>query len=241
MRQGSSGTAQRRVLLFSLMTGLYEEVHGLISNHMLDPKTNVIFEPSGNMSNGQWWPHPAIWTINERRKGARSGVFGWPQDPIKISNYQPYLRARSFRESIDQILRWFNDPVQPINFGAIYSDEPDRAGHRSGPYSPEMTKMVRECDEHLGYLLDQIEKHDKLRNDLHLIVVSDHGMEQINGTEHPMYLDHYVDMDRIRAFGTPSVMSIFVQQRKWTSSNARSLAHPSLFFKRVISMQSAGI
>lgn len=75
-----------------------------------------------------------------------------------------------------------------------------------------MTRTVRECDEHLGYLLDQIEMHEKLRNDLHLIVVSDHGMEQINGTEHPMYLEDYVDLNRIRAFGTPPVMSFFVQQ-----------------------------
>lgn len=128
MCQRSYRTDQRHVLLFSLMTGLYEEVHGLISNHMLDPDTDAVFEPSDNMTNGDWWPYPAIWSINEQRRGAHSGVIGWPQDPIKISNYQPYRRSRSFREIIDQILRWFNDPIQPINFGAIYYHEPDLTG-----------------------------------------------------------------------------------------------------------------
>ncbi len=116
------------MLLFSLITGLYEEVHGLISNNMFDPKMNVTFESSGNMTNGDWWPYPTIWSINEQRKGARSGVVGWPQDPISISKYQSYRRARSFRDIIDQILLWFNDPIEPINFGAIYHHEPDLTG-----------------------------------------------------------------------------------------------------------------
>ena len=77
-----------------------------------------------------------------------------------------------------------------------------------------MTEKVRECDAHLGYLLDQIEASDKLRDRLHLIVTSDHGMEQINGTTRPIYLEDYVDMSRARAFGTPTVMSIFVRARK---------------------------
>ena len=111
-----------------LVTGLYEDVHGLISNHMFDPTTNMTFEPSANMSNADWWPYPAIWTINEQRKGARSGVVGWPQDAIRVSRYQPYERTRPFREIIDQVLRWFDDPIAPVNFGAIYFLEPDLTG-----------------------------------------------------------------------------------------------------------------
>ena len=95
---------------------------------MFDPKTNMTFEPSENMIDNQWWTHPAIWSINEQRKGARSGVVGWPQASINVSKYQPYRRARSFREIIDQILLWFNDPIEPINFGAIYCFQPDLTG-----------------------------------------------------------------------------------------------------------------
>jgi len=115
-------------ILFSLVTGLYEEVHGLISNHMFDPKTNSTFDPPQKMTNINWWPYPAIWSINEQRKGARSGVASWPQDPIDISKYQAYNRTRSFRDIIDQIFVWFDDPFEPINFGAIYYHEPDLTG-----------------------------------------------------------------------------------------------------------------
>jgi predicted AlkP superfamily pyrophosphatase or phosphodiesterase len=77
-----------------------------------------------------------------------------------------------------------------------------------------MTKTVRECDEHLGYLLDKIDANENLRKNLHLIIASDHGMEQINGTDNPIYLDDYVDSTKIQAFGSPTAMNIFVQPCK---------------------------
>ena len=95
---------------------------------MYDRKANVSFEPPSFPTAVNWWPYPGIWSINEQRKGARSGVASWPQDPIRISKYQPYHRSRSFRDIIDQILLWFNDPIEPINFGAIYFHEPDLTG-----------------------------------------------------------------------------------------------------------------
>jgi ectonucleotide pyrophosphatase/phosphodiesterase family protein 5 len=166
------------------------------------------------MTNADWWPYPAIWSVNEQRKGARSGVSSWPQESIRISKYQPYNRSRSFRDNIDEILLWFNDPVEPINFGAIYSDEPDRTGHRTGPYSVNTTEMVHKCDEHLGYLLDRIDSNKNLRENLHLIIVSDHGIEQINGVEHPLYIENYIDEAKVKVYGTSPAMNIFVQSGK---------------------------
>jgi len=113
--------------LIRLVTGLYEEVHGLISDEIYDPKTNSIFQSWKNMSS-QWWPLKSIWTINEQRIGARSGVIGWPQNSIVVSKYETYRKERSDKDIIDQILNWFNDPTEPINFGAIYFQEPSLTG-----------------------------------------------------------------------------------------------------------------
>lgn len=215
---------------------------------MFDPKLNLTFEPPYRITNGTWWTYPGIWDINEQRKGARSGVASWPQDPVYISKYQAYNRTRSFRDIIDQIFLWFNDPVEPINFGAIYYHEPDLtglvffslennsnilldkySGHRSGPYSENMTLMVRECDEYLGYLLDRIDGNDKLRENLHLIVTSDHGMEQINGTNNPLYIEDYIDLTKAKAYGIPTVMNIFVQSCKLISIYRNKIC---LFFSK---------
>ena len=110
------------------MTGLYEEVHGIVSNQMYDPGWNLTFEQPDKLNNADWWPYPAIWSVNEQRKGGRSGVVSWPQENLRISKYEPYKRSRAFRDIIDQTLRWFNDSVEPINFGAIYFDEHDLTG-----------------------------------------------------------------------------------------------------------------
>ena len=77
-----------------------------------------------------------------------------------------------------------------------------------------MNETIHKCDEDLGYLLDEIDKSIKLRNNLHLIITSDHGIEQVNGTEKPMYLDDYVDMNQLKAFGTETVLNLFLQPCK---------------------------
>ncbi len=73
-----------------------------------------------------------------------------------------------------------------------------------------MKNIIKGCDQDLGYLLNKIEQDVKLKNNLHLIVTSTHGMEQINATNKPIYLEDYVDMNRIKAFGSETVWNIFV-------------------------------
>lgn len=83
-----------------------------------------------------------------------------------------------------------------------------------------MTEMVRQCDDNLGYLLDRIEENAQLRQHLHLIVTSDHGMAQINGTTNPIYLEDYLDVNQVNVYSLSSVMNIFVHDRK-TSNEKR--------------------
>ncbi|CAF1160576.1 unnamed protein product [Rotaria sordida] len=194
---------------YTLITGLYEEVHGLVSNEIYDSKTKSVFQSWTNMTD-QWWPLKSIWTINEERYDGRSGVIGWPQHSISISKYEPYRKERSFKEIIDRMLKWFNDPIKPINFGAIYFPEPELTGYQTGPYSDKMKEIIKTCDEHLGYLLNEIDKNVNLKNNLHLIITSDHGMEEINATDKPIYLEDYVDMTKLKAFGTETVINIFL-------------------------------
>lgn len=87
-------------------------------------------------------------------------------------------------------------------------------GHQTGPYSNETRETIKQCDEFLGYLLNEIDKNPILKTNLHLIITSSHGMEQINATDQPMYLEDYVDMNKIKAFGTETVLNIFVNSCK---------------------------
>jgi hypothetical protein len=42
-------------------------------------------------------------------------------------------------------------------------------------------------------------------------------MEQINATDRPMYLEDYIDMNKIKAFGTETVLNIFANSCKLIS------------------------
>lgn len=212
-----------------MITGLYQEVHGVISDEFFDRDTRRIFSSWENASE-EWWPSETIWTLNEKRKDARSGVIGWPQQGIHVKRSEPFQKERTFRETIDRILSWFNDPSEPINFGAIYSHEPASAGkmtpvlhssaqnallgYQKGPFSSLMNRTVHQCDEDLGYLLDQIQKNVKLRNNLHLIITSAHGMERVNGTDHPIFLEDYLNMQKIDVFGSSTLWHIFLRSSK---------------------------
>lgn len=92
------------------------------------------------------------------------------------------------------------------------------SGHKTGPYAQKMTEMVRECDKHLGYLLDRIDADEKLRDNLHLIVASDHGMEQINGTDNPIYFEDYIDITKAKPYGKAPIMNIFLEPGKFLNS-----------------------
>lgn len=113
--------------LIRLITGLYEEVHGLIADEIYDPKTGNVFQFGENTTN-QPWPMKSIWTINEQRVNARSGVIGWLQDSINISRFRTYQQGVSSQSMIDQMLDWLTDTEDAINFGAIYFREPGLTG-----------------------------------------------------------------------------------------------------------------
>ena len=221
--------------LSRLITGLYEEVHGLISDQIYDKKTGSFFQFGENVTN-QWWPMKPIWTVNEQRIYTRSGVIGWPQESMNISKFRTYPPGQSSQSMIDQMLDWFTDSDERINFGVIYFREPGLTGkelptsksfcqlilflpgRRTGPYSNDLKKIVQQCDEDLGYLLNKIEEDVQLKNNLHLIVTSPHGMEQINATNNPIYLEDYIDTNQIKAFGSETLWNIFLSSCKSNES-----------------------
>ena len=88
------------------------------------------------------------------------------------------------------------------------------SGRRTGPFSTDLKKILQKCDDDLGYLLNRIERDVQLKNNLHLIVTSTHGMEQINPTNEPVFLEDYIDTQQIQAFGSETLWNIFLSSCK---------------------------
>jgi predicted AlkP superfamily pyrophosphatase or phosphodiesterase len=119
---------------WTLVTGLYEETHGIIQNQMFDPVLNSKYDPSivDSLSDFKWYAQnnitEPIWVTNQKANKNRLSAAEWIGSDVKIHDEAiitiPYNRTRPYKEIIDQFIQLFVKDEQPINFGAIYFDEP---------------------------------------------------------------------------------------------------------------------
>lgn len=189
---------------YTIVTGLYEESHGIIGNTMFDPKYNETFHIANRTqeADSKWFDEGGepIWVSNQKfSTSRRSGSIFWPGDRAAVKGflpyrYLPYDGSMPFRTRIDKIISWFVDDY-PINLGLLYFEEPDSTGHNFGPESPNITEKIQELDGDIGYLLKKLEDNDLL-DDMNIIITSDHGMTSTpTDEEHKINLDKYLALD----------------------------------------------
>uniref|UniRef100_A0A8C8SDV4 Autotaxin n=1 Tax=Pelusios castaneus TaxID=367368 RepID=A0A8C8SDV4_9SAUR len=164
--------------LYTLATGLYPESHGIVGNSMYDPVFDASFSLRGREKfNHRWWGGQPIW-ITATKQGVKAGTFFW-------SVVIPHERR------ILTILQWLNlpDNERPYVY-AFYSEQPDAAGHRYGPFGSEMINPLRDIDKIVGQLMDGL-KQMKLHRCVNVIFVGDHGMEDTT-CERTEFLSNYL-------------------------------------------------
>ncbi|XP_073186358.1 autotaxin isoform X3 [Lepidochelys kempii] len=164
--------------LYTLATGLYPESHGIVGNSMYDPVFDASFSLRGREKfNHRWWGGQPIW-ITATKQGVKAGTFFW-------SVVIPHERR------ILTILQWLTlpDNERPYVY-AFYSEQPDAAGHRYGPFGSEMINPLRDIDKTLGQLMDGL-KQLKLHRCVNVIFVGDHGMEDTT-CERTEFLSNYL-------------------------------------------------
>uniref|UniRef100_A0A8D0L6I9 Autotaxin n=1 Tax=Sphenodon punctatus TaxID=8508 RepID=A0A8D0L6I9_SPHPU len=170
--------------LYTLATGLYPESHGIIGNSMYDPVFDASFNLRGREKfNHRWWGGQPIW-ITSVEQGVKAGTFFWS---IVIRHERRILT----------ILQWLTlpDNERPYVY-AFYSEQPDAAGHRFGPFGSDMIVSLRDIDRIVGQLMDGL-KQLRLHRCVNVIFVGDHGMEDTT-CERTEYLNNYLsNMDEL--------------------------------------------
>ncbi|XP_061177619.1 ectonucleotide pyrophosphatase/phosphodiesterase family member 5-like [Saccostrea echinata] len=190
---------------YTLVTGLYEESHGLIANEMYDPVLNESFslENPEDVIKSEWFDNGGepIWVTNQKQSTfsspRRSGSMFWPGSMASVhgflpTKYFPFNPLMKLEERIDIIISWFLDK-DPINLGLLYYEHPDHEGHQFGPESEKMTHILEYLNNATGYLLDSLEKNNLL-NKVNLILTSDHGMSSTPKNK-VIVLEDHVDRD----------------------------------------------
>ncbi|KAJ7315891.1 hypothetical protein JRQ81_002053 [Phrynocephalus forsythii] len=174
---------------FTLLTGKYIENHGVIHNMWFNTTTGQKLSYYKTQGVSDWWDNGSlpIW-ITAQKQGLKTGSLYFPGgnatyqgDQVNVKKVEksflhPYGNETEWRQNIDTVMRWFTE--DQLDFVALYFGEPDSTGHKFGPESQERKDMVRQVDQTVGYLRQQI-KESSLTSTLNLIITSDHGMETV--------------------------------------------------------------
>lgn len=73
-----------------------------------------------------------------------------------------------------------------------------------------MNKTLKQCDDYVGLLLKYIDSDPNLKENLNVIITSDHGMEPIK-KNHTIILKDYIDLSLCSVYGSRSSVNIFVR------------------------------
>ena len=168
---------------YSIVTGKWEDEHGIVENHMWDPVLNESFRLDNHSSH--WFDAEPIW-VTAKRHGLTTACINWVGCDVPINGqhpdkWLPYNKSLPFNERLDTLLGWISNGR---DLGLAYFEEPDLTGHINGTDSAELNSTLRMLDDLLGTLLDRVDL-----NLINVIVTSDHGMVDIDPNTNVRYLD----------------------------------------------------
>ena len=199
---------------YSMVTGLYPERHGILANHFYNSKTGEAFSIRGPQAReAKWYKEEPIWTLL-RKRGIKTASYFWPGSDVNIearrpNRYRTYRQNTPNRKRVQQVLRWLNLPEKErLQFATLYFHDVDSAGHQFGPKSKEVRDAVRAMDRELNFLYESLQR---LSFPVHLIIVSDHGMDQV-GSQKMIFLSKLLDLDsEIKTTGEGGFMQLYVK------------------------------
>ncbi|XP_027626035.1 ectonucleotide pyrophosphatase/phosphodiesterase family member 3 isoform X2 [Tupaia chinensis] len=168
---------------YTIVTGLYPESHGIIDNNMYDVHLNKNFSLSSKeKDNPAWWHGQPIW-LTAMYQGLKTASYFWPGSDVAVNGsfpslYMAYNRSIPYEQRISTLLKWLDLPkAERPSFYTLYVEEPDSAGHDSGPVSAGVIKALQLVDHAFGMLMEGL-KQRNLHNCVNIILLADHGMDQ---------------------------------------------------------------
>ena len=185
---------------YSIVTGLYPERHGIVGNVFYDPARKEVFYDESTLRDRTWYRGQPIW-ITAERQGMVAACYLWvgcatQSQGGRLRHLAPDGPQISNQLLVDQILAWLQlPPDRRPHFLTLYMDDMDEAGHRFGADSPEIRLAAQGMDQTLGLLLDRL-KTLSIRDQIYVVIVSDHGMLSIRR-------DQFVWMDELIEEKTP--------------------------------------
>jgi len=198
----------------SIITGLYPENHGIISNTMYDSTFDAwywIGEGSAAVTESRWYEGEPFWVTAEKQ-GLITATYFWPGSEAVINGEQPtywypYSGSVTNETIIDQILHWLDQPKeQRPSFITGYLNDANYWGHRLGPETSAMDTVIQGLDKDIGRLISGLTDRE-LIGQVNIIITSDHGMTSIS-RDRMIFLDDYISLADISVVNWSPVTAI---------------------------------
>ncbi len=166
----------------SIVTGLLPSNHGVVDNHFCDKAREQCYEMGDGLEDSTWLSGIPLWNLAEMQ-GVKAATYFWPESDARFngrtaSYYYHYSKYSDYQNRINQMVQWLELPEsERPEFIAGYFSLVDSKGHKFGPNAQETKEAVQRVDELIGQFDRRLAE---LKLDVNLILVSDHGMSQVD-------------------------------------------------------------
>jgi len=199
---------------YSIATGLYPDHHGLINNSFYAPDLNLVYRMGDRdmVRNGAFYGGEPIW-VTAHKKNLITGSFYWVGSEAPIKGMHPdywkeFDDEVAFGDRVDTVLKWLSLPeARRPHLLTLYFEEPDAISHTYGPISPETGRVVKDLDSLIAVLREGIRKLP-YASKVNLIVLSDHGMGEVDASRVNYIFDTLPEAMVDRIYGGTPVWSI---------------------------------
>jgi predicted AlkP superfamily pyrophosphatase or phosphodiesterase len=197
---------------YTIVTGLYPEHHGIVSNTVADPTFAERFRMSSpTVRDARWWGGEPIWVTAIRQNRIAMDMF-WPGSEAPIggvspTRWWPFDGKVSTEERVTRVLDWLAlPPAERPAFVSLYFQEVDHIGHVNGPDSPEVMTAAEHLDTALGQLIAGVRRLG-LEDRTTFVVVSDHGMAK-HSADQMIFLDDAIDPTSVDLISTGEFLQL---------------------------------
>jgi len=195
---------------YTLVTGLYPAHHGLVDNDFYDPQRRKRYyvHDRDAVEDGSWYGGTPLWVLAEKQQMVSASYY-WVGSEAAIQDTRPtysftYNEKQGIDQRIQQVVDWLSLPADKRpHLVAFYFPDVDHAAHYAGPDSDSARKAVQFVDESIGKMVQTV---GRLKLPVNFIVVSDHGMAQVD-LQHPIYIDSTLNLSDCKlSLGNEKVM-----------------------------------
>ena len=220
---------------YSIATGCYADKHKILGNSFydVDRQETYSYKIPSTVQDGSWYGCEPIWVTAEKQNIVSASYF-WVGSEAEINGFRPsiyknYKNGINPTSKVDSVISWLNkDNYNNIpRLITLYFNEPDHSGHVFGPDHINTSNQVELADSILGYLLKSIDELE-IKNRINIIVVSDHGMENVS-IDRVVKVDDYIDASKFDFFDKGPVMQLYSKENNIPNILSNLIPHVTIY------------